>query len=238
VKEGVLADNPGGKGDGWGRFSAKTRCRMRKRPPASHRGQPPAIGGRPPATGDSLRFVRGQSPAIRGRPPPRGDGLRPSRDSLPPSGGSLRLVRDSLPPLGDNLPPSGTVFGHRGTASRHRGQPPAIGGTAPATERQSSLSNLKTAIGEACPIPQRTAFVWGAYGTLRIFRGSSLAMNGGVLKISHLKRCVCGGTNPPHPQFYALKGGELTLLAIKRKFWCQNPCNLRNLWTFFLFLSA
>jgi sugar phosphate isomerase/epimerase len=35
------------------------------------------------------------------------------------------------------------------------------------------------------------------------------------LRISPWNLCVCGGTNPPHPQYYALKGGELTPIAIK-----------------------
>jgi hypothetical protein len=36
------------------------------------------------------------------------------------------------------------------------------------------------------------------------------------LKISPSYLRVCGGTNPPHPQFYALKGRELTPIEIKK----------------------
>ena len=41
------------------------------------------------------------------------------------------------------------------------------------------------------------------------------ALNGGVSGDFSLKSCVCGGTNPPHPQIYALKGGELTPKGLK-----------------------
>jgi hypothetical protein len=41
----------------------------------------------------------------------------------------------------------------------------------------------------------------------------------GVLKISPLNLCIYGGTNPPHPQFYALKGGELNPKRLKGKYY-------------------
>jgi hypothetical protein len=49
-------------------------------------------------------------------------------------------------------------------------------------------------------------------------------MNGGVLKISLGNLCICGGTIPPHLQFYALKGGELNPKRLKFYFILAANC--------------
>jgi hypothetical protein len=36
------------------------------------------------------------------------------------------------------------------------------------------------------------------------------------LKISPCGLCICGGTNPPHPQFYAPEGRGIKPLVIKK----------------------
>jgi hypothetical protein len=44
------------------------------------------------------------------------------------------------------------------------------------------------------------------YSTIKENRESSLTQSDRVLMISSLKHCICGGTNPPYPQFYAPEG--------------------------------
>jgi hypothetical protein len=62
-------------------------------------------------------------------------------------------------------------------------------------------------------------------------------MNGGVLKISLGNLCICGGTNPPHPQFYSLKGGELNpKRLIVYKVNGAAPCAAWLIWIYVSFI--
>jgi hypothetical protein len=53
VEEGVLADNQGAKGGGWGQIAAKIPGQVRKRPSVSHRRLPPPQGQPPPVKNDA-----------------------------------------------------------------------------------------------------------------------------------------------------------------------------------------
>jgi hypothetical protein len=46
---------------------------------------------------------------------------------------------------------------------------------------------------------------------------NSFHPEGGVSEDFSLKSLYIRGTNPPHPRIYALKGGELTLIEIKKR---------------------